>query len=100
MRAGAGRDATGGFCRNVEHSYYLGLRSRVCFLYESFIRCIRQITRRYSLKLVIALDNFDEFPTALFTGSLGKMVFLVLRVVINDGTAFFFLRNGLFSSTA
>lgn len=58
---------------------------------ESFTRCIRQITRRHSLKLVIALDDFDELPTALFTGSLGKMIFLALRAVINDGTAFFFI---------
>ena len=56
-----------------------------------FATRIRQISSRYSLRIIFALDDFDELPTHLFTGSLGRSLFLALRALIDYGVSFFFI---------
>lgn len=58
----------------------------------TFSRFIRKFRRTHrNCRLAIALDDFDELPTPLFTGSSGRAFFLALRALIDDGTSFFFV---------
>ena len=59
---------------------------------EPLARCLRQFSRIHpEVRLVFALDDFDELPTTLFTGSVGRTLFLSLRSQINNGLSFFFI---------
>ncbi len=52
---------------------------------EPLARCLRQFSKIHpEVRLVFALDDFDELPTTLFTGSVGRTLFLSLRVTIQD----------------
>ncbi len=57
----------------------------------TFVKFIRQYQRVHKHRLAFVLDDFDELPTALFTGETGKAFFLALRALIDKGTSFFFV---------
>jgi hypothetical protein len=59
---------------------------------EPIARCLRQFKKQHpDLRLIFALDDFDELPLSLFTGPVGKTFFLSLRSQINAGLSFFFI---------
>lgn len=59
---------------------------------EPLARSVRQFSRMHDgIRLVFAIDDFDELPTPLFTGTVGKTLFLALRSLINNGITFFFV---------
>lgn len=57
----------------------------------AFSGYFRSLNRRRPVRLVIALDDFDELPTAMFTGDLGRRFFLALRAIIDGGATFLFV---------
>lgn len=57
----------------------------------TFTHFIREFLQTHPLRLVFALDDFDELSTQLFTGSTGKDFYVALRTLIDDGISFFFI---------
>ena len=57
--------------------------------FSTFFRQLHR--RRRNLHLVIGFDDFDELPTALFTGDVGRRFFLALRSLIDGGASFLFI---------
>ena len=57
----------------------------------AFSRFLRRLRRAQALRLAVAIDDFDELPTPLYSGDTGKAFFLALRALIDDGISFFFI---------
>jgi hypothetical protein len=59
---------------------------------DPLARCLREFSKKHpEIRLAFALDDFDELPTTLFTGSVGRTLFLALRSLIDNGVSFFFI---------
>lgn len=59
---------------------------------DTVVRCMQQLKKQHpELRLIIALDDFDELPISLFTGSVGKNLFLSFRSQMNANISFFFI---------
>ncbi len=58
----------------------------------AFTGFIRQLDKAFpGLRLVLAIDDFDELPTPMFTGPQGRQLFLALRALMDKGTTFLFV---------
>lgn len=57
----------------------------------TFSGFVRRLRREHRLEIAFALDDFDELPSQLFTGSVGRALFLALRSLIDSGTTFLFV---------
>ncbi|MDQ3706642.1 MAG: ATP-binding protein [Chloroflexota bacterium] len=57
----------------------------------TFTTFMRHFSVKHPLQIALVIDDFNDLPTQLFTGSTGRIFFSALRALIDSGISFFFV---------